>query len=431
MKEKEGAAATATATATAIAASVAEEARRGDFAAIGERFAPALRALVSADAVRTAWAAQVAGTGPVTAVRQAVAERPAGGLVRVSTPLTCERGAFTLVISVDGAGLLHGLRLASPDAAAWTPPPYADPGRFTEHPRTVGSGPLAVPGTLSLPRTPGPHPGVVLLSGGGPFDRDATAGPHKPLKDLAWGLASAGVAVLRFDKVTHAHPAEVAALPHFTMADEYVPHAVAAVRLLRAHPAVDPARVVVAGHSMGGKAAPRVAAAEPSVAGLAILAGDAQPMHHAAVRVARHLTALDPAADRSLLDTLTRQAALVDSPALTPATPAVDLPFGLSGAYWLDLRAYDPVASAAALVDTPLLLLQGARDYQVTVADDLARWRAGLARHPDVTVRVHDAANHLFVPGAGPSTPAEYARPGHVDPAVLTDLTTWLACLPR
>ena len=73
---------------------------------------------------------------------------------------------------------------------------------------------------------------MVLLSGGGPFDRDAAYGVNKPLKDLAWGLASRGIAVLRFDKVTFTHAA-VTADPGFTMTDEYVPHAVAAVRLLQ------------------------------------------------------------------------------------------------------------------------------------------------------------------------------------------------------
>jgi hypothetical protein len=55
----------------------------------------------------------------------------------------------------------------------------------------VGSGPLAVPDTLSPPRGRGPRPGAVLLSGGGPFDRDETSGPSKPLKDLAWGWPAA------------------------------------------------------------------------------------------------------------------------------------------------------------------------------------------------------------------------------------------------
>lgn len=88
-------------------------------------------------------------------------------------------------------------------------------------------------GTQFADQVDGPRPGVVLLGGGGPFDRDATTGPNKPLKDLAWGLAGRGVAVLRFDKVTHIHGAQVADTPDFTMTDEYVPHAVAAVHLLR------------------------------------------------------------------------------------------------------------------------------------------------------------------------------------------------------
>ena len=84
-----------------------------------------------------------------------------------------------------------------------------------------------MPGTLSLPRRPGsaPYPAVVLLAGSGPLDRDETIGRNKPFKDLAWGLASRGVAVLRFDKVTYAHPGQVKEAQDFTLADEYLPHA--------------------------------------------------------------------------------------------------------------------------------------------------------------------------------------------------------------
>jgi len=304
----------------------------------------------------------------------------------------------------------------------WEPPSYAARQRFTEQEVTVGSGPLAVPGTLTLPRGDGHRAGVVLLSGGGPFDRDETSGVNKPLKDLAWGLAGLGVAVARFDKVSHVH-SHAAAEPGFTMADEYVPHAVAAVRLLQRQPTVDPGRVFVLGHSMGGRVAPRVAAAEASVAGLVILAGDTQPMHRAAVRVARYLS--PDWIPEAAVAAFTRHAALIDSGDLSPATPAADLPFGWPASYWLDLRGDDPVATAAAL-DKPMLILQGGRDYQVTVDDDLTGWRAGLAHRPDVVFRVYDAADHLFFPGSGPSTPADYSRPQHVDPAVITDIAEWL-----
>ena len=341
---------------------------------------------------------------------------------RVNRP---RQGGLVVVMSVDGEGSLHGLLLAPESDGSWTPPSYAAPRRFTEREVEVGSGPLAVRGTITMPRGRGPRPGVVLLAGGGPFDRDGTTGANKPLKDLAWGLASRGVGVLRFDKVTHTH-GDVAETPGFTMSDEYVPHAVSAVHLLQRESTVDPTRVFVLGHSMGGKVAPRVAAAEPSVAGLVLLAADAQPMHHAAVRVVRYLSALTPGTNAdAAVASITRQAALVDGPGLTPATPSSELPFGMSASYWLDLRDHDPVAAAVAL-DKPMLIAQGGRDYQVTVEDDLVRWKAGLAHRSDVDIRVYEADNHLFFTGAGPSTPAEYEPAQHVDPAVVADVAGWL-----
>ena len=73
-----------------------------------------------------------------------------------------------------------------------------------------------------------------------------------------------------------------------------------------------------------------------------------------------------------------------------------------------------------------MLILQGGRDFQVTAADDLSGWEAGLGDRADVTIRVHEADNHLFFPGAGPSTPGEYEAPQHVDPAVVADIASWL-----
>lgn len=323
-------------------------------------------------------------------------------------------------------------RDATDGVPTWTPPPYADPATFTEHDVIVDGGTLATPGTLSLPTSPHQAPAVVLLAGSGPVDRDATMGVNKAFKDLAWGLTSRGIAVLRFDKVTYTHGASLD-VTDFTVVDEYVRPAIAAVRLLREHPAVDASRVFVLGHSEGGTVAPRVAAAEPIVAGLIVMAGATQPMHHAIVRQLRYLATLrnpdaDPAAD-PVVRTITEQCALIDSPDFSPATPADLLPFAVPAPYWLDLLDYDPVATAARL-DAPMLILQGGRDYQVTVADDLVGWRTGLAHHPDVDIRVYDADNHLFFPGSGPSTPAEYQLAQHVDDEVVTDIVHWVSARP-
>ena len=84
-------------------------------------------------------------------------------------------------------------------------------------------------------------------------------------------------------------------------------------------------------------------------------------------------------------------------------------------------------AGRFAAVDRPILILQGGRDYQTTVAEDLAGWKAGLAGRPDVTIRIYPPDNHFFFPGAGPSAPAESEPAQHVDPAPIADIASWLA----
>ncbi|GFM16369.1 uncharacterized protein PO1_contig-006-12 [Mycobacterium sp. PO1] len=175
--------------------------------------------------------------------------------------------------------------------------------------------------------------------------------------------------------------------------------------------------------------APRIAAAEPSVAGLVLLAGATEPMHRSVLRQVRYLATVhtpsaDPEADPSV-QTITRQVALIDDPDLSPSTPDHLLPLGVPAQYWLDLRGYDPVAVAAQL-DLPMLIMQGGRDYQVTVTDDLAGWQNGLADRDNVTIRVYPADDHLFFPGSGPSTPASYEPAQHVDEAVVTDIVRWV-----
>jgi dienelactone hydrolase len=420
----------ATAAQTVLSALELAQARRFD--EIAELFTAPLRPMVAAETLRSGWDAEVGKHGPVASIGSPITETTGPGAVVVKILLECERGSFGVVASVTEQGQLTGLQLTPPEAtqpiAAWQPPGYADPGRFAEQEVALGQGPLAVSGTLTLPRASGRHPAVVLLAGSGPLDRDETIGRNKPFKDIAWGLATRGTAVLRFDKVTYAHAGEVKQARDFTLNDEYQPHALAAVELLEKHPAVDSELVFLLGHSLGGTVAPRIAAANPALAGLILMAGGAQPLHWAMVRQVTYLASLSPQTEpqsRPVIEELTRKAGLVDSAELSESTPIQQLPLGVPASYWLDLRGYDPVGTAVALAK-PMLILQGGRDYQVTVDDDLARWRAALGERPDVTIHVYPAHNHLFTPGSGPCTPAEYEPAQHVDSAVIADIADWI-----
>jgi dienelactone hydrolase len=319
-------------------------------------------------------------------------------------------------------------------SGAYRPPPYADFSKFDEEPLDVGRGWTRLPGTLSLPKGDGPFPAVVLVHGSGPNDRDETIGPNKPFRDLAHGLASRGIAVLRYEKRTREHPLlTTLGLGNLTVKEETIDDAVAAVAVLAAHKKVDPRRVFVLGHSLGGNLIPRIGKATDGVAGLISLAGSVRPLEDLVLDQMKYLYSLDgPLVEdqKKALQEIERQVARVKSPDLSPATPRGELPLGIPARYWLDLRGYQPAEEAKSL-KKPLLILQGERDYQVTM-EDFALWKKALADRPDVRLKSYPKLNHLLIEGEGKSRPAEYSRPTNVAAGVVDDIAQWIiAVAPR
>lgn len=92
--------------------------------------------------------------------------------------------------------------------------------------------------------------------------------------------------------------------------------------------------------------------------------------------------------------------------------------------YWKDFDAYKP-AEAAAKLTLPMLILQGERDYQVTL-EDLDGWRRALESHTNVTIKTYPTLNHLFLAGEGKSTPAEYEQAGRIPDFVFDDIANWI-----
>ncbi|MCE7697893.1 MAG: DUF3887 domain-containing protein [Methanobacterium paludis] len=143
---------------------------------------------------------------------------PAGNLLRLTVVRTAEmesyrvvfircqfeRAALDVQIIFNIQGQISGLNLM-PAETKYHAPDYVDTSAFQEVDVTVGEGQWALPGTLTLPFDQGPFPGVVLVQGSGPSDRDETIGPNRIFRDLAWGLASQGIAVLRYEKRTFKH----------------------------------------------------------------------------------------------------------------------------------------------------------------------------------------------------------------------------------
>ncbi len=357
---------------------------------------------------------------------------PAGPGTIAAAQVAFANATVTLNVSVSSGGEVAGLHVAQvAPAASASPAPYVDPSAFGETQVTVGSAPWALPGTLTIPGGTGPFPAVVLVAGSGPADRDETFGANKPLRDLAWGLASQGIAVLRYDKRTLTYGAQLAAqlATTITVREETTDDAVAALALLRATPKVDPARVYLVGHSLGGYLAPRIATQVPGqLAGIAMLEANTTPLARLILVQTTYLASLQGSPGPSAQDQLAALRAAVaraESADLSSTTPATDLPLGIPASYWLDLRTYDPRADAAGL-DIAIFLSQGERDYQVPPSE-LDGWKQALAGHSNVTYRTYPAMDHLLLDGTGPPSPAEYGIPGHVDAQLVADLATWIS----
>jgi pimeloyl-ACP methyl ester carboxylesterase len=280
-------------------------------------------------------------------------------------------------------------------------------------------------GTFAGP-APGapPGPAVLIIVGSGPTDRNGN-GPFMSTdlyRQLAAGLAEAGIRSLRYDKRGQGGSAGVIARQEDLRFEQYVGDAVAAVRDLAARK--DVSSVVIAGHSEGGLVA-ILAARQTTIAGLVVLSAFGRTL---ADGLREQLRNANPPALRQqafdIIGVLSRGGRVAEvPPELAPLFHPSLQP------YFASFINIDP-AKELAQVTTPVLLLYGARDLQVSLADRDAL----AAARPDARVVTLPEANHILkrAPADAQGNVKTYAdRSLPLDPGVLPPIVEFVHKVAR
>ena len=321
-------------------------------------------------------------------------------------------------------------------AIAAAPAPYASEDvKFAD----AAAG-VQLAGSLFLPKGAGPWPAVVLVHGSGPNTRDEDIFGHKIFLVLADHLARQGIAVLRYDK--RGIGGSTGDYKSATTR-EFADDAQAAVNFLRTHAGIDSRHIGIIGHSEGGLIAPMVAARDPKLGFVVLMAGPGvrgellmveqmafhAPAGKAAQQRAINQSALaaivaepDPAQARIKAQAIFEQG---EREGVDQAGVAAPKAQALTTPWFRTFLTLEPAPALQALRQ-PILVLNGELDQQVPAKLDLDAIRAALANNPRATVKELPKLNHLFQTATTGSA-AEYAVIEEtLAPSALAEITGWI-----
>jgi len=304
---------------------------------------------------------------------------------------------------------------------------------------------VTLAGTLTTPQGKGPFPAAILIAGSGPNGRDEDILGHKLFLVLSDYLTRQGIAILRVDKRGVGH--STGSYDTATSLD-FASDVKAGLAWLRTRSDIDLRHIGLIGHSEGGLIAPMVAADDPGVAFVVLMAGPGENgtkillQQGALILKASGMSesaVAENTAGRAAMFKLAREekdpvkrnaelhrmmAALDKTGSMTPQAIDAQLK-AFSNDWFRFFLSYEPVPTLARL-RMPVLALNGSLDLQVPPRENLAAIRTALADDKQATIVELPGLNHLFQT-AKTGAPSEYSMIEEtMAPLALKTMSDWI-----
>jgi fermentation-respiration switch protein FrsA (DUF1100 family) len=228
---------------------------------------------------------------------------------------------------------------------------------------------------------------------------------------------------LRYDKRSLTHKnALLKDIPNFNIDNEYTEEVTAAIQFVSNK--YKGRNLYFLGHSMGAFMAPRVLKENPQLQGAVMLAANSRPLEDLVLEQTEYIMAETGEINEVSLALINKGVQGVKKLKNMKSKVEEPLLLGLSKAYWLSLNKYDLIKEAKSITK-PMLVLQGERDYQVTMKD-FNIWKDSFGNTKNWSFQSYPDLNHLFMTGEGMSLPKEYMKPGVVDQKVIKDIASFI-----
>ena len=289
-------------------------------------------------------------------------------------------------------------------------------------------------GVLTLPDDlTSPVPAVVFVHGSGSSNMDEKVGKLTPFKDLAEGLVKHGIASVRYDKRPFAHGFKMLRDKStvITVKEETIDDAILATNLLKNDKRIDPNKVFIVGHSMGGMLAPRIDAEGGDYRGLIMMAGTPRKIEEVLMEQSREaMESMNWLMKKIAGKQLNKFNDLFDGIYELSDEEAKKKKVGNGTTlYYFKEMGENVAPKYLENLDKPMLFMQGDKDFQVKVDKDFGAYKKLLEGKSNATFKLYENLNHAFVEALYDDiskVSKEYNVERHIGEDVIEDMANWI-----